>query len=151
MVVCQCVTRCVQDYGTTDREVCAISTKFASDANGAHHIQPRMGHPHPLRYRYSAIAMVGIGRNVNQFCTKDMIANKLFAEAERKDTVFRSDFDADQRKGFPPFTFFGWAEHEAEINKIILRIEDRQISLEEGHVLVKDLMEQYYGCPYSLD
>ena len=81
--------------------------------------------------------MLGIGRNVNQFCTKDMIANKLFAEAERKDTVFRSNFDAEQRMGFPPFTFFGWTEHEAEINDVILRIEDRQISLEEGHVLVK--------------
>ena len=95
--------------------------------------------------------MVEIGRNVNQFCTKDMIANKLFAEAERKDTVFRLDFDAEQRKGFPPFTFFGWTEHESEINVIILRIEDRQISLKEGHVLVKNLMEQYYGCPYPLD
>ena len=110
-----------------------------------------MGHPHPLRYRYSAIAMVGSGRNVNHFCTKDMIANKLFAEAERKDTVFRLDFDAEQLRGFPPFTFVGWKEHEAEINDVILRIEDRQISLEEGHVLVKNLMEQYYGCPYPID
>jgi hypothetical protein len=95
--------------------------------------------------------MVGSGRNVNHFCTKDMIANKLFAEAERKDTVFRLDFDAEQRRGFPPFTFFGWKEHEAEINDIILRIEDRQIALDEGHSLVKTLMEQYYGCPYPLE
>lgn len=80
-----------------------------------------------------------------------IISSKLLAEAERKDTVFRSDFGAAQRWGFPPFTFFGWAEHEAKINDIVLRIEDRQISLEEGHALVKNLMEQYYGCTYPLD
>ena len=80
-----------------------------------------------------------------------LISNKLLAEAERKDTVFRADFDAEQRRGFPPFTFFAWAEHEVEINDIIHRIEDRIISLEEGHVLVKNLMERYYGCPYPLD
>ena len=109
-----------------------------------------MGHPTPSRYLYSAIAMVEFDGGVNQFCMKDMIANKLLAEAKRKDTVFRSDFNAEQRRGFPPFTFFGWKEHEAEINDIVLRIEDRQISLEKGHVLVKSFMEQYYGCPYPL-
>ena len=71
-----------------------------------------------------------------------IISSKLLVEAERKDTVFRSDFGAEQRWGFPPFTFFGWAEHEAKINDTVLRIEDRQISLEEGHALVINLMEQ---------
>ena len=110
-----------------------------------------MGHPRPLRYRYSAIAMVELGGSVNQFCMKDMIANKLLAEAERKDTVFRSDFNAEQRRGFPPFTVFGWTEHEAEITDISHRVEDHVISLEEGQAMVKNLMEQYYGCPYPLD
>jgi hypothetical protein len=125
----------------------AISSKSVPKANAANQIQPRMGHPHPLRYRYSSIAMVEHGGSVNQFCMKDMLANTLLAEAERKDTAFRSDFNAEQRRGFPPFTFFGWKEHEAKINDIVLSIEDRQISLEEGHVLVKSFIEQYYGCP----
>ena len=38
-----------------------------------------------------------------------------------------------------------------EINDISHRVEDNIISLAEGHVLVKGLMEQYYGCPYPLD
>ena len=39
----------------------------------------------------------------------------LKLEAERKDVVFRMDFDETQRKGFPPFTFFAWEEHRDEI------------------------------------
>ena len=80
-----------------------------------------------------------------------IISSKLLAEAEREETVFRSDFGAAQGWGFPPFTFFGWAELEAKINDISHRVEDNIISLAEGHVLLKGLMEQYYGCPYPLD
>ena len=70
MAVCQCVTGCVQDDGTTDREVCAIYTKFVPDANAENHIQPRMGHPHPLRCIYSASASVQIQKPVNHIHTK---------------------------------------------------------------------------------
>ena len=45
-----------------------------------------------------------------------LISNKLLAEAERKDTVFRLDYDVEQRRGFPPFTFFAWGEHKTEID-----------------------------------
>ena len=78
----------------------AISSKSVPKANAANQIQPRMGHPHPLRYRYSSIAMVEHGGSVNQFCMKDMLANTLLAEAERKDTAFRSDFNAEHDGDF---------------------------------------------------
>lgn len=77
--------------------------------------------------------------------------NILRLAAERKDTVFRLDYDTEQRRGFPPFTFFAWGEHKAEIDQIVSEIEGGNISLDQGHERVKQLMERYYGCPYPID
>ena len=81
----------------------------------------------------------------------ETILNKLLAEAERKDTVFRLDYDAEQRRGFPPFALFGWGEHRADIDHIVREIEDGSISLDQGHIRVKEMMEGYYGCPYPIN
>ena len=77
--------------------------------------------------------------------------NALKSEAERKDVVFRMDFDTTQRRGFPPFTFFAWDEHQSEIDQIVSDVKDKTISLEDGHSKIKGIMEGYYGCPYPLD
>ena len=75
----------------------------------------------------------------------------LKLEAERKDVVFRMDYDETQRKGFPPFTFFAWEEHRDEIEEIVSNLEAGEINLEQGHDRIKNIMDRYYGCPYPLD
>ena len=77
--------------------------------------------------------------------------NALNSEAERKDVVFRMDFDATQCRDFPPFTFFAWDAHQAEIDQIVSDVEDKTITLQDGHSKIKGIMEGYYGCPYPLD
>lgn len=77
--------------------------------------------------------------------------NELIAEAERKDTVFRANFDAVQRRELLPFTsWVVWNEHRAEIDRIIENISLKHISAEDGHDKVKQLMETYYNSSYPL-
>lgn len=72
----------------------------------------------------------------------------LKAEAERKEVVFRRDFDETQRRGFPPFVFFAWETHIDEFENTAAELEAGEITLEEAHDRVGAVMEQYYGCPY---
>jgi len=75
--------------------------------------------------------------------------NRLLAEAERKDTVFRADFDKEQSQSFLPFGL-GRYESMPLIRQIATSIEDDQITLEEGHQQVMQIMETYYDRPYPL-
>ena len=78
--------------------------------------------------------------------------NQLIAEAERKDTVFRANFDAEQRREILPFTSWAvWNEHRKEIDQIIEDISLKQITADEGHEKVKQLMEAYYRSSYPLN
>ena len=74
----------------------------------------------------------------------------LKLEAERKDVVFRMDFDETQRNGFAPLTFFAWEEHRDEIEEILSNLEAGAINLEQGHDRIKDIMGQCYDYPYPL-
>ena len=76
--------------------------------------------------------------------------NALNSEAERKDVVFRMDFDATQCRDFLPFTFFAWDALQAEMDQIVSDVEDKTITLKDGHSKIKSIMEGYYGCPYPL-
>ena len=75
----------------------------------------------------------------------------LKLEAERKDVVFRMDYDETQPKGFPPFIFFAWEEHRDEIEEKVSNLEAGEINLEQGHDKIKNIMERHYGCTYPLD
>ena len=77
--------------------------------------------------------------------------NQLIAEAERKDTVFRANFDAEQRREILPFTSWAvWNEHRKEINQIIEDISLKHISPDDGHEKIKQLMEAHYQSSYPL-
>ncbi len=73
--------------------------------------------------------------------------DELLAEAERKDTVFRADFNQEQRRSFEPF---GLGQFMPQIIQIATSIEETKITLEEGHGQVMQIMESYYERPYPL-
>lgn len=79
------------------------------------------------------------------------IENQLIAEAERKDTAFRANFDAEQRREILPFTsWVVWNEHRKEIDQLIEKISLKRISADDGHDKVKQLMEAYYNSSYPI-
>ena len=75
--------------------------------------------------------------------------NRLLAEAERKDTVFRANFDTKQNQAFLPFGI-GRYDSMPQIKQIAESIENGQLTLEEGHQQVMRIMELYYKRPYPL-
>lgn len=83
--------------------------------------------------------------------TDNLLLKELKLEAERKDVVFRLDFDDTQRRSFPPFTFFAWHDYIDGINSIVSSLASGEINLEQGHIRIKKIKEQYYGCAYHLD
>ena len=52
--------------------------------------------------------------------------DELLAEAERKDTVFRADFNQEQRRSFEPF---GLGQFMPQIIQIATSIEETKITL----------------------
>jgi len=105
-----------------------------------------------FRITYRPIVCVSCKTDIQLFVKERNKMEKILKlEAERKDTVFRSNYNAEQRRGFPPFTFSAWGEHKTEIDQIVSEIESGNIALDQGHDRVKHLMEKYYGCPYPID
>ena len=75
--------------------------------------------------------------------------HRLLAEAERKDTVFLAELDTKQNQSFLPFGI-GKALLMPQIKQIAASIENSELTLEEGHQQVMQIMELYYKRPYPL-
>lgn len=70
----------------------------------------------------------------------------LLSELESRDTVFRMDFDDEQRREKAPFIM---KTTEAE-QKIWNSLFQNEISEATALAEITKLMEQYYGCSYPL-
>lgn len=76
---------------------------------------------------------------------------QLIDELEARDVVFRMDFTSIERRSKAPWlATFGKDELEAEDDALWQQLFEDQIAEEAALDFMTDLMERYYGKPYSL-
>ena len=76
---------------------------------------------------------------------------QLINELEARDVVFRMDFDSSERRSKAPWSApFGKGEIEAEDDALWQQLFEDRISQKAALDAMTDLMEHYYGRPYSL-
>lgn len=71
-------------------------------------------------------------------------------EVMARDTVFRLHFDDDKRRNTMPYAHWGREFMQQEDFDIWVMLNERKISETEAIERITDVMEKYYGMPYSL-
>ena len=78
--------------------------------------------------------------------------SELINELEARDTVFRSNLQAAQRREKPPWiATFGKGDLQKEDEALWQNLFDGKLTEEDALAAMTDLMERYYGRPYPLN
>ena len=75
--------------------------------------------------------------------------NNVYQEIERRDVVFRFDFDQAKRRKIFPY-IYGIEEINEEENKIWTLLGKGEITETEAIENITNLLEKYYGIKYTL-